>query len=203
MRNIDIIEDSRLETEVLPRHIRHVFVRRERAGRRRKVRVTENWVREDELGRGAFGTVWLESCQKPARRGVPRLRAVKEIHLDRFPNVDYSRELEAIAKFSHDRVSTKCRSNCAATVCLIPSVRPLLCAFFRLVPDWAIHLHHHGVPPSRRPSEAYHFLLPRSRSSNNHQTGGRWADVYAREQIRAPRSQARGSCAATPALITR
>lgn len=45
----------------------------------------------------------MEKCTKNSRRrNVQALRAVKQIDLDtRFGSIDYNRELEAIAKFSH------------------------------------------------------------------------------------------------------
>src|SRR5205814_9192082 len=56
------------------------------------------------LGTGAFGTVWLEKLV--TENGEIQHRAVKEIRksAQKSKAVDYSRELEAIAKFSHPKV---------------------------------------------------------------------------------------------------
>jgi hypothetical protein len=61
-------------------------------------------VREDNLGTGAFGTVWLEKLI--TENGEEKYRAVKEIRkrVHGSKIIDYNRELEAIAKFSHQRV---------------------------------------------------------------------------------------------------
>jgi calcium/calmodulin-dependent protein kinase I len=67
-------------------------------------RVQETWQRTRRLGRGAFGVVNLEECASGPSQG--QLRAVKELHKGTVtPLVYYSRELEAIVKFSHERVN--------------------------------------------------------------------------------------------------
>ena len=53
------------------------------------------------LGRGNFGIVWLERCIHGDSKG--KLRAVKQI--EKLESCDYNRELEAIAFFSHSKVS--------------------------------------------------------------------------------------------------
>lgn len=56
------------------------------------------------IGKGGHGNVWLESCARGKHEtGV---RAVKVIGLPQLSlgPVDYHRELEAIAKFSHPKV---------------------------------------------------------------------------------------------------
>ena len=56
------------------------------------------------IGNGSFANVWREECVA----GSPsvRVRAVKDIRKDSASLAEnYSRELEAFAKFSHDRVS--------------------------------------------------------------------------------------------------
>jgi hypothetical protein len=50
--------------------------------------------------------VWLEKCAQGGKADVA-VRAVKQISIGgRFGPFDYMRELEAIAKFSHPKVST-------------------------------------------------------------------------------------------------
>jgi hypothetical protein len=72
----------------------------------------EHWQRQKRIAKGGFGSVWLETRIKGGRSGATAhdgaVRAVKQIDLDtRFGPIDYNRELEAIAKFSHSRVSLK------------------------------------------------------------------------------------------------
>jgi hypothetical protein len=64
----------------------------------------ECWERGRNLGTGSFGTVWLEKLI--TENGEEKYRAVKEIRkgVQRSKAIDYSRELEAIAKFSHQKV---------------------------------------------------------------------------------------------------
>jgi hypothetical protein len=105
------VQDTKLNARVSRNHTEHIFSRHECPGGPREI-----WRRQDRLGHGSFGTVWLEKCDNPCRRDTPVLRAVKEIHLRSEPNnsVDYTRELDAFAKFSQPKVSppflanTKC-----------------------------------------------------------------------------------------------
>lgn len=103
----DLVLDSKLETTFLPDGdtVVHIRVRPGRDARRRVLRTEESWRRKWKLGGGSFGVVWLEECTA----GEPtegRFRAVKEIFKGADPSAleDYRyRELEAVAKFSHDK----------------------------------------------------------------------------------------------------
>ena len=98
----DLVYLSRLEVEVVPDS--QIIVQTVSAGRvgsaRRRNREVQKWKREKQLGRGGFGAVYLERCVDGSKKGD--VRAVKEIRRD--PDVDYTRELEAAALFSHSRV---------------------------------------------------------------------------------------------------
>jgi len=72
-------------------------------GRRRR----ETWTREQILGHGGYGVVWLE--RKVKEGGSPaELRAVKSIrisdHRTKPDGGQYVRELEALVMFSQDKV---------------------------------------------------------------------------------------------------
>ncbi|KAH7022221.1 kinase-like domain-containing protein [Ilyonectria destructans] len=100
----DLIRDSQLTTRFLPdgttQHA--IYSTRVQSGRRRRIRVEETWRKERELGNGTFGRVWLEGCIAGPATG--KLRAVKEIDKNsEVSAIDYSRELEAVAKFSHEK----------------------------------------------------------------------------------------------------
>ncbi|OCL04087.1 kinase-like protein [Glonium stellatum] len=72
---------------------------------RRRAQWEQQWKRKGFLGRGAYGSVWLEECIS-GDHDVP-VRAVKQIYKagpDSKP-IDYNRELEAIMKFSHRKYS--------------------------------------------------------------------------------------------------
>ncbi len=81
--------------------IRHVTNAAEGLWRQR---VEERWRRKQELGRGSFGVVWLEKCVSGPSEG--QLRAVKELRKAPQSTTSkyYAKELEAIVKFSHERV---------------------------------------------------------------------------------------------------
>ena len=100
---LDLVQDSKLETRFLSNSTTiHTFI--EPNGARRRIHREEHWRWERRLGRGGFGEVQLEKCIAGQREGA--IRAVKII--DRQSNspkpLDFNRELEAIAKFSHARV---------------------------------------------------------------------------------------------------
>ena len=67
----------------------------------------EKWKQDRILGYGGYGVVSLER-KIDGTNGGPGLRAVKAIHVSKIrPNSDhqkYTRELEAIAEFSQDKV---------------------------------------------------------------------------------------------------
>ncbi|KAI4640802.1 hypothetical protein J4E90_003012 [Alternaria incomplexa] len=60
----------------------------------------QKWEQSKELGRGSFGTVWLQKLVGGGDKDTDK-RAVKQI--EKRSAVDYSHELDAIAKFSQDK----------------------------------------------------------------------------------------------------
>ncbi|KAJ4230755.1 hypothetical protein NW757_013953 [Fusarium falciforme] len=99
----DLVRDFQLTTCFLAGDRTQHTVNRvsDRARHRRPSRINETWSREQELGSGGFGCVWLERCVSGPAEG--KLRAVKEIRKDPSLLVSYSRELEAMARFSHKK----------------------------------------------------------------------------------------------------
>jgi hypothetical protein len=100
----DLVLDSKLNAEFRDSATIHSFLEIDDVGGRSTRE--ESWETEQSLGRGGFGQVRLERCvTSGTKRGI--LRAVKIIdtqsNLYRF--LDFNTELEAIAKFSNDRVS--------------------------------------------------------------------------------------------------
>lgn len=97
----DLVRDAKLQTSFRNDITHHVYYTSITSARRRKVKVEEKWKRQQELGNGTYGRVWLETCIQGPKAG--EYRAVKEISKEQEPGreIDYEKELEAITKFSH------------------------------------------------------------------------------------------------------
>ena len=96
----DLIEHFKLDAQIQADHTVHTeYVSDPRRGMR-KVRVEEKWFRQRRIGDGDFGEVWLEVQRD--RKQVVAERAVKSIQKRRMEglNIDYKRELLALAKLS-------------------------------------------------------------------------------------------------------
>jgi hypothetical protein len=104
----DLVVDTKLRTDFHGSAIIHSFLEIDHGKRisRKEYWKLEQPVGQDGvLGRGSFGQVRLQRCiAGSTKQGT--LRAVKEIRKqsDSTGSLDYNRELEAIAKFSADRV---------------------------------------------------------------------------------------------------
>lgn len=106
----DLVRESKLRT-ALYRDVngdvitKHVIETSGRSARQRKIRIEQQWRRTESLGEGTFGVVWKEILI--AGNSETKERAVKMIRkrIQKSNPMDYSRELEAIAKFSYLKVS--------------------------------------------------------------------------------------------------
>ena len=100
----DLVRDSKLETTFYEKYTQHVYHVSGAHPRQRKIRKEECWEKCRSLGRGSFGSVQLEKLITDSSE--ERHRAVKKIKksIQPFSAIDYNRELEAIAKFSHEKV---------------------------------------------------------------------------------------------------
>lgn len=87
------VDRYKLKTVIHKDHVIHTTYRTDLAAGQRKIEVEERWTRKEEIGVGGFGVVLLEE-----ERGG-KLRAVKQLQLG-LPNVDYSRELNTLAKLT-------------------------------------------------------------------------------------------------------
>src|ERR1700739_2823758 len=107
----DLVRDSKLETKFRGEYTEHVYSVSGVSPRQRKVKKVERWERIKLLGTGSFGTVWLQKLV--TENSEEKYRAVKKIRKDvqGHTPVDYDRELEVIAKFSHQKVRERPLSN--------------------------------------------------------------------------------------------
>ena len=90
----------KLEAEIFPTYTSHISYRNDRARGRRKEKVEKRWYKDKVLGHGSFGEVCLEVCRQGDN--IVDTRAVKKIEKAKMRSweVDYERELLALAKFS-------------------------------------------------------------------------------------------------------
>lgn len=102
----DLVRDSKLRTTFHKGYTRHIIEAAGRSARERKLRQEQRWKCTKRLGDVTYGTVWLEELT--GGTADVGLRAVKQIkkRIGRSQTIDYSQELEAIAKFSHPKVRT-------------------------------------------------------------------------------------------------
>jgi hypothetical protein len=105
LRLPDLVRDNKLETNFDGRFTVHRYDDSDEDGRRRSNQRFEYWEDVEWLARGGFGEVSLQRCVKG--KLADEFRAVKKInrHAMQSQRIDYVSELEAIAKFSHRRVS--------------------------------------------------------------------------------------------------
>lgn len=92
MRSLKV-DRYKLETVIYEDHVVHTTYKTDLAARQRKVTVEEKWTRKKEIGVGGFGVVLLEQEEGG------QLRAIKKLPLG-LPNVDYSRELNTLARLT-------------------------------------------------------------------------------------------------------
>jgi serine/threonine protein kinase len=94
--NLDLLEHYALNAEELDGPVIHKCFVSDPPRGLRKVEVKEIWDNVRIVGHGSFGEVWLQK-----RRDFEAKRAVKVLrrYQMQYSNVDYKRELEALAKF--------------------------------------------------------------------------------------------------------
>src|SRR5271154_963333 len=118
----DLVRDSKLETKFFGKHTVHVYYITGATPLERKIKKEQCWEEDRYLGSGSAGTVSLQ--KSVAKNGEEQYRAVKEIRKVRGHN-DYSKELEIIAKFSHQKVR-ECFISCFAFLPHSPALAPAI-----------------------------------------------------------------------------
>ena len=85
-----VIGYHKLDTKFFGGHVEHTTFHSDASRGKRQVKAVKAWYRGRELGRGSFGTVFLERSERGEHR------AVKEIAKEK-NRIDYKRELMAMA----------------------------------------------------------------------------------------------------------
>ena len=99
----DLLDHFKLEAEIFPEYTLHITYQ---ANRTRGVRekVERRWKRMERIGEGAFGQVWRELlCQSGNSQEARAVKVVDKQRM-RMYNVDFKKELLALAKFSKNEV---------------------------------------------------------------------------------------------------
>jgi hypothetical protein len=113
MSSEDLLDHFKLDAEVSPEHTLHVTYKINRArGEREKIQ--KQWKRTERVGEGAFGQVWRELHRR--QDGHQEVRAVKVIEKQRMRqyNVDFKKELLALATFSKPEVLDIAANDCTS-----------------------------------------------------------------------------------------
>ena len=92
----DLIDSFQLHVRIEPSFVEHAYRFNDVSQGIRNAVCVERWSRNKELGRGGFGTVYLETEDKGS------VRAVKEVpkYSGRAKTMDFLREVLAMAHFS-------------------------------------------------------------------------------------------------------
>jgi hypothetical protein len=131
----DFVRDSELATEILSEELCvHTIHESDHLSGSRGAPRLEYWQRHKIIGRGSYGSVRLEKCVKGRRDS--QVRAVKQITIAGLPqakSLDYSRELEAIAKFSQPKVCSAIVMPLCPSICTNAVLFPVRALFREVV----------------------------------------------------------------------
>ena len=99
----DLLDFYKLQAECSESHVIHTSYVKDRSQSVQRVKVEQRWDNVKRIGHGAFGEVWLQKGEKGAERAVEQLSKYRMEDLE----IDYERELDALAKFNTPRVSSR------------------------------------------------------------------------------------------------
>jgi hypothetical protein len=104
MTSSDLINHYKLAARIHHGYTEQVIHKSDPINGRRKVTIEKRWHKVKQLGKGAYGVVYLE---REETNGVESQRAVKQVPklLQSGATVDYSRELSAMAILSKVKLS--------------------------------------------------------------------------------------------------
>ncbi|KAJ0413132.1 hypothetical protein BJY00DRAFT_320088 [Aspergillus carlsbadensis] len=99
----ELVNDYKWTVRVFEGYVSHQVPNLTKDGPARRRTREERWKRDGFLGSGGFGRVWREKCLEDSQPN--RFRAVKSVPKQSHASctIDYSRELEAMIKFSREK----------------------------------------------------------------------------------------------------
>jgi serine/threonine protein kinase len=104
----ELVQSARLETRYCSSTTTvHIFYEIGQHADQRRLRREETWVKQKEIGHGAYGSVWLEECSTGLGTKVRAVKSIKKFNPYRpseSSNRDFARELGTVTKFSHPKV---------------------------------------------------------------------------------------------------
>jgi len=142
----DLIRDYKLCTRFEKPHTIHLF--NDPDAPPSSPQRLEQWKKNRTLGHGGQGRVVLQTCTRGSRGYAQR--AVKMIPLKEGGRREYLRELEAIIKFSHDKVRLSISPLRVSAADISWAVCQALCKDNGILHLKARSLHCHGVFPQGR-----------------------------------------------------
>lgn len=105
---LELVESARLETKFHRDITTHIFHESGSIATQRRLLREETWQYQRAIGQGAYGSVWLEKCatgKEVKVRAVKKIRKFKPNRPSESIGRDFTRELGAVTKFSHSKVS--------------------------------------------------------------------------------------------------
>jgi len=106
----ELVNSAQLETQFRSNNTTvHTYHEIGRHASQRRLRREEIWEKKEDIGHGAYGSVWLEQCSTESEIKVRAVKGMKKFNPykpSESSNRDFVRELGAVIKFSHPKVGT-------------------------------------------------------------------------------------------------
>ncbi|KAL9622126.1 MAG: hypothetical protein Q9160_003469 [Pyrenula sp. 1 TL-2023] len=103
----ELAEYAKLKTRFSDRFTEHIYLQAGQTGAQRRLIHKEQWEYQKMLGQGAHGCVWQEKCVQGLEIKVRAVKMIRKFKAQKpWESINYTRELETIARFSHPMYET-------------------------------------------------------------------------------------------------